>query len=82
MSDAKQFPLYASCFLFGFYLLYKFVSKEIFTYLVSGYFSITIVFSLSSIFFGLIPFNESQRKVFYTLNFPKWLQNILEVAKF
>lgn len=82
MSDAKQFPLYASCFLFGFYLLYKFVSKEIFTYLVSAYFSITIVFSLSSIFFGLIPFNEGQRKVFYTLNFPKWLQNILEVAKF
>lgn len=57
MSDAKQFPIYASCFLFGFYLLYKFVSKEIFTYLISIYFSITIVFSLSSIIFALIPFN-------------------------
>jgi minor histocompatibility antigen H13 len=82
MSDAKQFPLYASAFLFGFYVLYKYLPKEIFTYIINTYFSLTTVLSTSSIFVDLFPFTENQNKVLYTLNLPKWLQNILEIKKF
>lgn len=77
MADAKQFPIYASCFLFGFYILYKFVPKDIFTIVINTYFSITIVLSTSSIFEDLIPFSENQKKVLYSASIPKWLQNIL-----
>jgi minor histocompatibility antigen H13 len=82
MSDAKQFPIYASCFLFGFYLIYKVLPKEIFTYIINVYFSITIVLSTSAIFADVIPFSEAQNKVLYSIQIPKWLQNILEIKKF
>lgn len=77
MSDAKQFPLYASAFLFGFYLLYKFLPKEFFTMIINVYFSLTTVLSTSGIFADVFPFSESQNKVIYSWNLPKWLQNIL-----
>lgn len=82
MSDAKQFPLYASAFLFGFYVLYKFLPKEVFTYIINTYFSFTTILSISGIFVDVIPFTENQNKVLYTWDLPKWLQNILEVKKF
>lgn len=47
MSEAKQFPLVASAFLFGIYVLYKILPKEVFMGLVNSYFSITIVMSIS-----------------------------------
>jgi len=82
MSDAKQFPLYASAFLFGFYLLYKYLPKEVFTTIINIYFSITTVLSTSGIFTDVFPFSESQSKVFHSIQLPKWLQNVLEIKKF
>lgn len=82
MSDAKQFPIYASAFLFGFYLLYKFLPKEFFMLIVNSYFSVVTVLSTSALFVDIIPFSESQNKVICTLNIPSWLQNILEIKKF
>jgi minor histocompatibility antigen H13 len=57
MADAKQFPLYASAFLFGFYILYKYLPKEIFTYIINVYFSLTTVLSTSGIFADAFPFS-------------------------
>jgi minor histocompatibility antigen H13 len=82
MSDAKQFPLYASAFLFGFYVLYKYLPKEVFTTIINVYFSITTVLSTSGIFADVFPFSESQSKVFYSIQLPKWLQKVLEIKNF
>lgn len=82
MADAKQFPLYASAFLFGFYLLYKYLPKEIFTYIINIYFSMTTVLSISGIFVDLLPFSEQQNKTILSIQIPTWLQNILEIKKF
>lgn len=81
-ADAKQFPLYASAFLFGFYLLFKYLPKAIFNIIINVYFSATTVLSISSIFADVIPFSEKQQKVIATLNIPKFLQGILECKKF
>lgn len=82
MKDAKQFPIYASCFLLGFYLVYKVLPKEVFTLIINCYFSLTIVLSTSSIFNDAIPFSEEQKKVFFSMPLHRWIQNVLEVKKF
>lgn len=58
-SDAYMFPIIGSFFLFGFYLLFKFFSKEYINYLLTGYFGIFGTASLASMlgatFHALIP---------------------------
>lgn len=49
MDQAKRFPLVASAFLLGFYVLYKFVSKDLVNALISLQFSIATVVSTSSL---------------------------------
>ena len=77
MKEAKQFPLVASCFLFGIYLLYKYLSKYIFMALVNVYFSTAIVMSISSILLELLPFGQSLRKNFLSIKIPKIIQDLL-----
>ena len=47
-SDAYMFPLIGSVFLFGFYLLFKFFSKEYINYLLTAYFGVFGTASLAS----------------------------------
>lgn len=81
MSDAKQFPLVASAFLFGFYLLFKVLPKEVFVGLVNAYFSITTVLSVSGIFADMLPFSEEMGRVLYSWSIPGVLQKVLEIKK-
>ena len=81
MAEAKQFPLYASAFLFGFYCLFKVLPKAIFKAIINVYFSLTTVFSVSSLLVDLLPFSEGQRKIIASWKVPKWLQSILETKK-
>ena len=82
MSEAKQFPLVASAFLFGIYLLYKLVPKHIFMAIVNVYFSFAIVMSVSAMIVELIPFSKSIKKVILSIKIPTVLQGILEIKKF
>jgi minor histocompatibility antigen H13 len=82
MADAKRFPLMASAFLFGFYLLFKVLPKEVFTSIINVYFSLTTVLSVSSIFVEYLPFTDSQRRILFSSNVPSFIQNILEIKKF
>ena len=82
MNEAKQFPFVASAFLFGIYLLYKFLPKEVFMGLINVYFSTAIVMSISGIILEIVPFSENLRKVFWSWKVPKFLQDMLEMKKF
>jgi hypothetical protein len=57
MSEAKQFPIVASAFLLGIYMLYKFLPKDVFMGIVNVYFSTAIVLSISSTLVDLLPFS-------------------------
>jgi len=57
MDEAKQFPLIASAFLFGFYLLYKVLPPALFKGIVTTYFSATTVYSISALFLDFLPFS-------------------------
>ena len=46
--DAMRFPLIGSCVLFGFFLLFKFLPKEIVNRLLTGYFCLLGVFALTA----------------------------------
>lgn len=58
-SDAYMFPVIGSCFLFGFYLLFKFFSKEYINYLLTAYFGIfgtgAVAGMLGAAFHGVLP---------------------------
>ena len=58
-SDAYMFPVIGSMVLFGFYLLFKFFSKEYINILLTGYFGIFGTFSLGGMlgaaFHGILP---------------------------
>ena len=77
MSEAKQFPFVASAFLFGIYLLYKFLPKEVFMGIINVYFSTTIVMSISALLTEVLPYPESMRKVIFSIDIPKILQDML-----
>lgn len=83
MKEAKQFPLIASAFLFGIYLLYKALPKEMFMGIINGYFSFTIVMSISGLLAESLPiFSKEMKKVIFGFNIPSFLQELLEMKKF
>lgn len=65
-SDAFMFPVIGSVFLFGFYLLFKYFSKEYINYLLTGYFGIFGTFSLAgmigTLFHELLPVNFAMKE--------------------
>ena len=82
MSEAKKFPIIASCFLFGIYLLYKFLPKTVFMGIINVYFSASIVLSTSGLAVELIPFSESLTAIIFSCKIPSFLQDLLEAKKF
>lgn len=64
-SDAYWFPVIGSCVLFGFYLVFKFFSKEYINYLLTAYFGIFGASSLGnmlgSAFHGVLPAGLAMR---------------------
>lgn len=53
----------ASIFLVGFYLLIKFVDKDIINLLISIFFCVTTIISTSEILEGLLKLPDSMKKV-------------------
>jgi hypothetical protein len=49
-----KFPIIASIFLFGFYLLYKFVNKDIVNFLITLQFCLATIISTSSLLLNFI----------------------------
>lgn len=81
MSEAKQFPLIASAFLFGIYVLYKILPKEVFMGIVNTYFSVTIVMSISGMATELLPFPDKMKETIFSCKIPFFLQDLLEAKK-
>lgn len=58
-SDAFMFPVIGSIFLFGFYLLFRFFSKEYINYLLTAYFgvfgTVSLAGMLGTLFHGALP---------------------------
>jgi hypothetical protein len=68
----------ASIFLFGIYLLYKALPKEVFMGIVNGYFSFTIVMSISGLLVEAAPFfSKEMKKVIFGFKIPSFLQEFL-----
>lgn len=49
MKDAALFPIYGSAILLSLYILFKYINKDLLTYLFSAYFSIAGIFTTVSI---------------------------------
>ena len=60
--EALRFPIFASIFLFGFYLVYKYISKDLVNTLITLQFCLATIISTSNLLEGLIPFPQAMRK--------------------
>jgi minor histocompatibility antigen H13 len=56
-----KFPIIASIFLFGFYLLYKFVDKDLINHLITLQFCLATIISTSSMLLSYFKFSESMK---------------------
>jgi hypothetical protein len=72
-----KFPIVASCFLFGFYLLYKFVNKDIVNFLITLQFCLATVISTSNLLLSFVEFPENMKKVIKHVNPYEFLKKYL-----
>lgn len=80
--EALRFPIFASMFLLGFYLIYKYISKDLINILLTFQFCLATIISTSSLLEGLIPFPQAMRKVITHVKPPKIIKSILEINDF
>lgn len=77
-----RFPLVASAFLFGFYVIYKYVSKDLVNILLTVQFSIATVISSANLLESNLPFSVEQRKVIKHVKTHKFLKSWFEIEDF
>lgn len=82
MKEAKKFPIVASAFLFGFYILYKYVSKDLVNALISIQFSLATIISTSGLIFELFNFSAESKIVLLKVKVHRWIEKILEIKDF
>jgi minor histocompatibility antigen H13 len=82
MREAMKFPIIASTFLFGFYLLYKFVNKDIVNFLITMQFCLATVISTSSMLLTYVNFTEPMKKVIKHVNPWEFLKKYLDFTEF
>jgi minor histocompatibility antigen H13 len=82
MREAMKFPIIASVFLFGFYLLYKFVNKDIVNFLITLQFCLATVISTSNMLLTYVNFSESMKKVIRHVNPYEFLKKYLDFSEF
>lgn len=72
-----RFPLVASAFLFGFYLIYKYVSESLVNILLTIQFSIATVISTSNLLELSLPFPPQYRRILTRVKPPKFIKSLL-----
>ena len=72
-----KFPFVASAFLFGFYLIYKYVSETLVNTLLTIQFSIATIISTSNLLEVSLPFPDQYRKVIKHVKPPKFIKSLL-----
>jgi minor histocompatibility antigen H13 len=77
-----RFPIVASAFLFGLYVIYKYVSETLVNGLLTAQFSIATVISTSNLLEISLPFPDQYRKVLKHVKPPKFLKSLLEIDDF
>ncbi len=77
MKEAIKFPIVASCFLFGIYLIYKYFNADVVTLLITSYFCLTTVFSTAELLVPLLPLPAKYKKNFSTIKVPSVLKKHL-----
>lgn len=82
MREAMKFPIVASVFLFGFYLLYKFVNKDIVNFLITLQFCLATIISTSGMLLTYVKFSEPMRKVIRHVNPWDFLKKYLDFTEF
>ena len=80
MKEAIKFPIVASCFLFGIYLIYKYFDANITTLLITSYFCISTLFSTAELITPLLPFPANLKQNFSTIKVPAFLKKHLEMG--
>ncbi len=77
-----KFPIIASCFLFGFYLLYKFVNKDIVNFLITLQFCLATIISTSSMLLTYFDFSKPMKAVIRHVNPWEFLKKYLDFTEF
>lgn len=77
-----KFPIVASVFLFGFYLLYKFVDKDLINQFITLQFCLATVMSTSSMLLSYFRFPTSMKKVFKHVKPYHFLKKYLDFSDF
>ena len=74
-----RFPIVASVFLFGFYILYKYVDKDLVNTIITVYFCIATVLSNAQIVEDYLPLPKSLKTPFIDRPAMGWMKSYLEV---
>jgi hypothetical protein len=80
--EAMKFPIIASVFLIGFYLVYTYVSAELVNTLLTIQFGIAAILTLSGNIFHILPFPETWKKVIRHVKPFKAIKWLLEIEDF
>lgn len=77
-----KFPIIASVFLFGFYILYKFVNKDFVNFLITLQFCLATVISTSNMLLTYFNFSKKMKKVIKHVNPYEFMKNYLDFSEF
>jgi minor histocompatibility antigen H13 len=82
MREALKFPIIASIFLFSFYMLYKFVDKDILNHLITLQFCLATVISTSSMLLSYFNFPAAMKNVIKHVKPYNFLKKYLDFTDF
>jgi minor histocompatibility antigen H13 len=77
-----KFPIIASIFLFGFYMLYKFVDKDLINHLITLQFCLATIISTSSMLLSYFKFPESMKVSIRRIKPYQFLKKYLDFTDF
>ena len=80
--EALKFPVVASVFLFGFYIIYKYVNKDWVNFFITLQFCFATIISTSTILEPVLPFPDPMRKVIQHVKPHRYLKSILDITDF
>lgn len=80
--EALKFPIVASAFLFGFYLIYKYVNKDIVNFLITLQFCISTIISTTNIAIEVIPFGKNLLVSLQKVKTHKYLKSWFDLDDF